>query len=362
MQSWRPKDTPTESQSFFKANPDEIRALVLDYLCHNAFSNAARAFVRDSAVKHLDADGDELMCASDKEEPRVDTLALTLEERLLLAQRRKDVCIHILSGQVDEATTLLSSYFPTVLSEDHDILAESSESSQLAHTPSYIPATSVDPTHLALNLRIQAFIEASRTVPLTYHSPDASFTLGPPSPIRRAESSCRPANEDISAHQEALIHRAQSLYAEAHCLAKPVDRAHYMKELGDIGGLLVYTEPENSPMAKYLLQERRESLADQIDSAILFRMHRLPISKIELVARYTSTVCSFARGMGVGLPPPGRRPAGLHLPPSWQEAQVVPKRLDSSNSGSSAKKGTSGGKESSEQSFPLFDLTEYVDS
>jgi hypothetical protein len=37
------------------------RALVLDYLCHNCHTETARAFARESAVRHLDADGDEIM-------------------------------------------------------------------------------------------------------------------------------------------------------------------------------------------------------------------------------------------------------------------------------------------------------------
>ena len=37
------------------------RALVLDYLCHNCHTETARAFARESAVRHLDADGDEII-------------------------------------------------------------------------------------------------------------------------------------------------------------------------------------------------------------------------------------------------------------------------------------------------------------
>jgi hypothetical protein len=37
------------------------RALVLDYLCHNCHTETARAFAHESAVRHLDADGDEIM-------------------------------------------------------------------------------------------------------------------------------------------------------------------------------------------------------------------------------------------------------------------------------------------------------------
>lgn len=36
------------------------RALVLDYLCHNCYTETARAFARDTAVRHIDKDGDEI--------------------------------------------------------------------------------------------------------------------------------------------------------------------------------------------------------------------------------------------------------------------------------------------------------------
>jgi len=37
------------------------RSLVLDYLCHNCYINTAKAFARDSTVRQLDADGDEIL-------------------------------------------------------------------------------------------------------------------------------------------------------------------------------------------------------------------------------------------------------------------------------------------------------------
>jgi hypothetical protein len=33
---------------------------VLDYLCHHCYTNTARAFARESTIRHLDADGDEI--------------------------------------------------------------------------------------------------------------------------------------------------------------------------------------------------------------------------------------------------------------------------------------------------------------
>ena len=34
---------------------------MLDYLCHSCYLSTARAFARDSAIRHLDGDGDEMM-------------------------------------------------------------------------------------------------------------------------------------------------------------------------------------------------------------------------------------------------------------------------------------------------------------
>ena len=37
------------------------RALVLDYLCHSCYTKTASAFNKDSTVRPLDADGDEII-------------------------------------------------------------------------------------------------------------------------------------------------------------------------------------------------------------------------------------------------------------------------------------------------------------
>jgi solute carrier family 66 (lysosomal lysine-arginine transporter), member 1 len=37
------------------------RELVLDYLTHSGYIKSAQAFLRDSAVRHIDVDGDEIM-------------------------------------------------------------------------------------------------------------------------------------------------------------------------------------------------------------------------------------------------------------------------------------------------------------
>lgn len=48
---------------------------MLDYLCHSGYLGTARAFIRDTAVRELDADGDEVM--STESEDSVITPELT---------------------------------------------------------------------------------------------------------------------------------------------------------------------------------------------------------------------------------------------------------------------------------------------
>lgn len=276
------------------------RALVLDYLCLNSYTQAARAFVRDTAVKHLDADGDELMAPATSEGSSVDLLADTLDERLAPAELRRgtslspltvhssltppfdhdsDIRIHILSGRVDDALALLNTHFPSVLSSEREpLLGHSHDKPTNSDGFDYVPPTSVDPTHLALNLRIHAFIEAARTVALPFHPSRAHSPLSDddeaPSPTAPPKFS---GSGEPSAHQQDLLHRAQNLYAEVHSLVKPEDRVTYIEELSKVTGLLAYTDPENSPMAPYLTQERREAIAAQIESAILCKAFPLHI-------------------------------------------------------------------------------------
>jgi hypothetical protein len=204
----------------------------------------------------------------------------------------------------------------------------------------YVPPTSVQPVHLSLNLRIQAFIEASRTVPLP--GPVAAAAAPPPPPastsvftdvivisananddaastassealpvpapvpkdadgataasvalspasddaditevsestatnttttIATAATTTEPEPRELTDEQQIdLIHRAQKLYSSAAALENLDERTRYLQELKNVGGLLAYKVPERSPLVRYLSQERREAVANQINSAIL---------------------------------------------------------------------------------------------
>ncbi|KAL1758351.1 hypothetical protein FB107DRAFT_288660 [Schizophyllum commune] len=266
----------------------ELRSLVLDYLCHSGYVNTARALARGSSPR-LDADGDEIMSAT------IDSAPLP-EDALQEARKREEIRRHILLGEVDAATDLLAREFPSVLSGEGEASASASSRS------TYVPRTSVDPAHLVLNLRIQAFIEACRTRPPTGSSEtDTTATSDAPQPASRLS-------------EEELIAKGTKLYALAKRLPNARDRRTYEEELGHVSALLLYRPPEDErSLAKYMSQARRAAVAEQINSAILYRMGRPVISRLEYYTRYTSTIWSFMHDLRIkakpGAPVPPTKPA-----------------------------------------------------
>lgn len=149
----------------------------------------------------------------------------------------------------------------------------------------FLTSTTVDPLHLNLNLRILAFTEACRTVPRPYPSPSAVSSLSGSPSLSDVDTDIDEGDElapttsftpdettDPIGHQQHLsnlITRMQKLYVFVNTLPRESDRKTYAEELDQVGGLLAYKIPEKSPMARYLSQERREAVADQINAAVL---------------------------------------------------------------------------------------------
>ncbi|KAI8998633.1 hypothetical protein BD414DRAFT_128434 [Trametes punicea] len=347
-------------------NPSQqdLRDLVLDYLMHNCHTSAARAFMRECGVKQRDADGDETMTTMSGRVTSEEDLR-ALEERLAMGELRKEIRNHILAGQIDDATDLLNKHFPNVLSEPMDDGSEPSNSSRFE----YLPATSTDPTHLALNLRIQAFVEAARTIPLPYYPPGSEAPLPHPpllSAAVKAASSDDGEDADMSDSEAEqsnaqLLHRAQSLYSEATRLPRAADRAMYLVELGQVGGILAYTVPERSPLAVYMTQARREAVADQIDSAILYRAKKPTISRIELYTRYTGAIWSMLHDKGITVPPRNKWPAGVSLPPGQpSETKATAKDSGTSENATPSPKKASTDTDTDEV-LPPFDLRLFLE-
>lgn len=184
-----------------------------------------------------------------------------------------EIRTEILCGRVEEAIALLDKHFPSVLAEKHPTKAtpvedDASKSDPVISNLEYVSSTSTEPAHLLLNLRILAFCEACRTVPLNNPSEPEPKVDSPGDTKVKGEIS-----EGVSTAQERqmelLLLKAQKLYALMNMLPNGADRTTYLKELKNVSGLLAYPVPENSSIANYLTMERREAVADQINRAIL---------------------------------------------------------------------------------------------
>ncbi|CCM04599.1 uncharacterized protein FIBRA_06781 [Fibroporia radiculosa] len=341
---------PLSAARLFQPTPDDLRLLVLDYLCQNSFSSTAHAFMMDSGVKPSNADGDEIMPLTIQDGGAATNV---VDEKLAIGELRKAIKIHILSGQVNEATELLNEHFPSVLSESSD----SGPSGHSADGLKYIPSASVNPVHLALNLHILAFIEAARTVPLPYYPPGV---IPPASDFSKAVRPDIIRQEDPEEANVQLLHRAQNLYSEAIGLPNPDDRGKYLRELAQVGGLLAYKVPEYGPMASYMTQDRRDAVADQIDGAILYRTGQSAVSTVELAARQASVVWSTLHEIKVRAPPSIAWPAGLLLPGLKAAQSSAAGRSGDIDPMSTVKKpGADGGPA---EILPPFDLHAFLDA
>ncbi|KAG6868235.1 hypothetical protein C0993_005935 [Termitomyces sp. T159_Od127] len=278
-------DVVIVSQSFiYRPRVRRWRALVLDYLAHCGCTNTAAAFASESSVRHLTPDGDELPVPG------------LPHDELAAIHRRNQIYHLIQSGRVDDATRLLTSHFPAVLAGPAPDRPRPAGPRRIADAIPYAPATSTDPRHVALNLRILAFIEACRTRPL---------------PGDDAVTTCT--------DQMTLLKMAQKLLAHAQMLPDDADRKTYSAELNNVGGLLAYKVPEESPMKRYLAQERRDAVADQVHRAILEHSGVCSVSALELLVRYTATVWRFANKMDAK-----PRPGALLPPTQSKEPETVP--------------------------------------
>ena len=280
------------------------RAIILDYLVQRCYTRTARAFAADSTIRHLDADGDELRRPRGED----DSSGIT-EDALHQADLRQsaysfltlcslphrrdtthlDVQVSILSGRIDDAIDCLNTSFPSTLPSsistgDAGPSTPTGEPSQSKTIKTVYPFT-VEPARLYLDLRVLAFIEASRTKPLPYPltesvASDPALTRRDPPPNNFRDPSGETAGD---AHLARLLKHVHELYACAQALQDPGKRAETLRELSAVSSLLAYKVPEQSPMAKYLTQERREVVANEINSAILRVSLSPPVNIVELL-------------------------------------------------------------------------------
>ncbi|KLO10752.1 hypothetical protein SCHPADRAFT_930366 [Schizopora paradoxa] len=346
----------------FKPNAAYLRELVLDYLIHNSYVDTARTFARDSAsvsslassseegASHAETCGgshvnsaeaamsdgvemDEIMDdgeeAGEEVGEEVAQAGTLSKETVRSARQRQEISIHLLSGRIDEATRLLRLNFPQVLQEPDVSAASSStqtsslfgsskieilnptntgDDAQQSRKLEFTSQMSTHPVHIALNLRIQDFIESVRTIPLPYPPPrcsspaeDESQSI-PYSNGTLSHTTSSSISTKLTPDPRAVLHKAQHLYAVAQSLHNPRDKEIYLGEVKRVGALLAYLKPEESSIGSLLSQQRRESVANQVNSAILYHLGQPAVSYLELYTRYTTAVWKVLHDMRLPCP------------------------------------------------------------
>ncbi|KAG0057245.1 Ran-binding protein 9 [Gryganskiella cystojenkinii] len=147
--------------------------------------------------------------------------ALQIDEQLKNLETRKAIRSLITNGDIGPAMELCNSAFPGVLSID-------------PHSPLTSPAS----IHMNFKMECQKFIEKVK-----------------------AES------DDLQALAKTLM-SAQDILLRFKKL-DPEGEEHYERHFGELGSVLAFTNPEESPNSHYLKQEARDHLADIMNSAVL---------------------------------------------------------------------------------------------
>lgn len=277
----------------------------------------------------------------------VDTSPDLTAEDLRGVRARKQIKDYIISGQIRPAMDMINEYFPTVLNSSAAAAAgaagssngsrptrakAASSSGNSVASDKMLPAnpTSMEPDHLLLNLQIQVFIEAIRSASSAQLAPPANAQLSAsngslPSlasttpgiaaaAISRAASpapstsssngsatSATGANAALNPALHSALAYAQGLYASAQKLPS-FWRAMYLKELEQVTALLAYTDVEHSPVRRFLHRSRKVALAEQVNSAILFRSGKPSQPLIEVAVRQTTLLWNHLQAEEVQVP------------------------------------------------------------
>ncbi|CAE7106658.1 unnamed protein product [Rhizoctonia solani] len=187
---------------------------------------------------------------------------------------------------------------------------------------------SINPAHILFNLRVQQFVEAIRTVPLPPSSKEhdeASLAgsivedLGDtktisPNPVDDSEYTVSSSTKSSSeARQRRLFQLASGLYQSIKSLACPADREIYAKEVEQVCSLMLGPSPESSLAAPYLSMNRREAVADQVNSAMLWYVGEAPAPRLQIWAQTAKVVWDLIGTERPTLPRTDEIPADVRM-------------------------------------------------
>ncbi|KAL8278374.1 hypothetical protein RQP46_009266 [Phenoliferia psychrophenolica] len=261
---------------------------------------------------------------------------------------RRDIREHILAGRIQSAVDLITDHFPSVLdpsipppiptptpsrsprkaaaaaaafaaSPQQFFVSTPGASSSSSSPPasplppsskrspvpilgaSFSPhALSLRPQILALNLQLQSFVELIRAA-------NSTSRASTPTPSDMSGSSSSLASSAKSLGMGGMgraIKQSQKLRGKADALPPGKERDAWEQECVDVAGLMAYTDLTICPVRGYLSQERRETLAELVNAAILQHGNRTPMPVVALVARQTSSIWQALAEWKHAFPPP----------------------------------------------------------
>lgn len=252
----RPGETEDPAQEAwekvpFSPHPDVIQRLIYDYLVYNCFSDSAKSF--GSACQMIEADSlGKLLPRSPSKNRRGEVTAMDIDDDgavidmnglkssagiggmggspgpslsgpLQTLEFRKQLCKLITTGHIKEAIEYCNETFPNALA---------------GSSPQVID--------ICFQLNCQQFIEYVRT-----SAPDAMAF----------------AQHGAQFGSSSLVYTPLTYSVEFGKFSAYGEK--YMAQLQDIIALIAYAHPEESPLASYMSQQRREDVALQLNSHIL---------------------------------------------------------------------------------------------
>ncbi|KXN87585.1 hypothetical protein AN958_08449 [Leucoagaricus sp. SymC.cos] len=167
----------------------------MDYLCHHCYTHTAIASVKDSMVRHLNADGDEIL------QPKMSDSTTSSHPSKVNVDRSSMTCSH--SQGTDSGADVDTDMDATEDKDGDGIEDDRDQDKDLGHTP---PHTATAAT----------------------------------------------SGSDDDPHVSKSIQQGQKLYAFLEQIHNPAEQELYAQELVNMGALLAYLQPESSPLAQYL--------------------------------------------------------------------------------------------------------------
>ncbi|KIW34975.1 uncharacterized protein PV07_01704 [Cladophialophora immunda] len=252
-----------------------IQELVAHFLAHDGYVETAKAFAEEMRTEKQSLNN-ALPSNTSTPRERDDTDAV----------HRQRIRRAILSGDIDQAFDITETHFPTVLTENPDILfrlkcrkwIELIDKSTELDTPKHAPGHE----------------RKASNRPENVSGVDDDFAQDmeldeQPNGSSRANGIGKSRANDSALQHDQLLNEAMLYGQELHREFRDVDE-EYAKALRDIFSLVAYDDPRGSVNGHLLDPAGRVTVAEELNSAILVSLGRSPSAALETAWKQTEAL------------------------------------------------------------------------